>query len=107
MCTSEVGKGKGEVLEARCRVPGSYGKARHLLQNFSRNTHSGMERSTAVGEGHKSPEQLRRSSKEGSDSHGTYSQILPEEKRPEGLVSMKPQWNEDEGPGTPGFELAC
>ena len=28
MCTSEVGKGKGEVLEARCQVPGRTVKSR-------------------------------------------------------------------------------
>lgn len=38
VCTSEVRKSKGEVLEGSCRVPG-----RHLLQNLSRNTQQNAE----------------------------------------------------------------
>lgn len=44
MYTNEVGKGKGEVLEAR-----QDSKIKHLLQKFSRNTHNRMERSTLMG----------------------------------------------------------
>lgn len=99
VCTSEVGKGKGEVLEARCRVPG---KIKHLLQNFSRNTRSRMERFTLMWR----DTGLQGAAMKGPYSHGRSSQILPEERRPERLISMHPQWNEDEGPGMLGFDLA-
>lgn len=53
-------------------------------------------------EGHRFPEQLLKKSEEGPTHMADTPRYFQK-----GLISMKPQWNENEGHGTLDFELAC
>ena len=105
VCTSEVGKAKAEALEASCRVPD-----RMVKSSISSKTSPGTLAAGRRGPHRWGGTQVPRAAAKEQEGRVVFTwQIFPDasrRERPEGPISTKPQWNEDEGAGAPGFELA-